>query len=58
MNAVCERCLKVEEATACVGCGEQLCMSCWGEGDDLHCGACRHRRRPAFEEVVVTSGVL
>jgi len=59
MNAVCERCRTVGEAAAvCEGCGEQLCGSCWGEGEYLLCGVCRHRRRPAFEDVVVTSRVL
>jgi len=56
---VCERCREVRDATArCDGCGDALCVGCWGEGDDLFCGACRHRRLPAFEDVVVRSGVL
>ena len=56
---VCERCREVRDAAArCDGCGDALCKGCWGDGDALVCGACRYRRRPAFEDVVVTSGVL
>ena len=57
--AICEWCRQVRETVArCVGCGEELCLRCWADGDDLVCGVCRHRRRSAFEDVVVTSGVL
>ena len=56
---VCERCIDVSRAVACCdGCGDALCHRCWGDGDALLCAACWHRRRPAFEDVVVTSGVL
>jgi hypothetical protein len=56
---VCERCREARDAAArCDGCGDALCAGCWGDGDDLFCGPCRHRRRPAFEDVVVTGGVL
>jgi hypothetical protein len=59
MNGVCERCREFGEVAACCeGCAEQLCRRCWGDGNDLHCGVCRHRRLPPFEDVVVTSGVL
>jgi hypothetical protein len=57
--AICEWCREVRETVArCVGCGEELCLRCWADGNDLLCGVCRHRRRPAFDDVVVTSGVL
>ena len=56
---VCERCREVRDAAArCDGCGEALCRRCWGDGDGLFCAACWHRRLPAFDDVVVTSGVL
>jgi hypothetical protein len=56
---VCERCREVRDAAArCDGCGDALCEGCWADGDDLVCGVCRQRRRPPFEDVVVTSGVL
>ena len=56
---VCERCRELRDAAArCDGCGEALCLQCWGDGGDLLCGACWHRRQPAFEDVTVTSGVL
>jgi hypothetical protein len=54
----CERCRTVGVAGWCEGCGEQLCLRCWGDGDALFCGPCWHRRLPAIEDVVVTSGVL
>jgi hypothetical protein len=56
---VCERCGEVTAAAVCCdGCAEALCARCWGDGDVLFCAACWHRRQPAFEDVVVTSGVL
>jgi hypothetical protein len=56
---VCERCREVRDAAArCDGCGDALCQRCWGDGDALFCAACWHRRQPAFDDVVVTSGVL
>ena len=56
---VCERCREVRDAAArCDGCGDALCRQCWGDGDDLFCAACWHRRQPPFEGVVITSGVL
>jgi hypothetical protein len=56
---VCERCRDVRDAAArCDGCGDALCEGCWGDGDALVCGVCRYRRRPPFEDVVVTRGVL
>ena len=56
---VCERCRDVRDAAArCDGCGDALCLRCWGDGDDWFCAPCWHRRQPAFEDVVVTSGVL
>jgi hypothetical protein len=54
----CERCRTVGVAGWCDGCGEQLCLRCWGDGDALFCGVCWHRRLPAFEDVVATTGVL
>ena len=58
-SLVCERCIDVSRAVACCdGCGDALCHRCWGDGDALLCAACWHRRQPAFEDVVVTSGVL
>ena len=56
---ICERCLEVTVASVCCdGCGDALCVRCWGDGDALFCGACWLRRQPSFEDVVVTSGVL
>jgi len=56
---VCERCPDVNDAVACCdGCGDALCRRCWGDGDTLFCAACWHRRRPAFDDVIVRSGVL
>jgi hypothetical protein len=56
---VCERCPDVSDAAArCDGCGEALCLRCWGDGDALFCAACWHRRQPAFDDVIVTTGVL
>jgi hypothetical protein len=56
---VCERCREIRDAASrCDGCGEALCHRCWGDGDALFCAACWHRRQPAFDDVVVTSGVL
>ena len=55
----CERCGEVRDASSCCdGCGDALCDGCWGEGDALFCAACWHRRQPAFDDVIVTSGVL
>ena len=55
----CERCWEVTEAAVCCdGCGELLCLRCWADGDALFCAACWHRRQPAFEDVVVSGGVL
>ena len=56
---VCERCPDVRDAVArCDGCGDALCVRCWGDGDALFCAACWHRRQPAFDDVIVTRGVL
>ena len=56
---ICERCGEVRDAASCCdGCGDALCDGCWGEGDALFCAACWHRRQPAFDDVIVTSGVL
>jgi primosomal protein N' len=56
---VCERCREVRDAAArCDGCGDALCLRCWGDGDKLFCAACWLRRQPAFEDVVVTNEVL
>jgi hypothetical protein len=56
---VCERCPDVNDAVArCDGCGDALCRRCWGDGDSLFCAACWHRRRPAFDDVIVRSGLL
>jgi hypothetical protein len=56
---VCERCTDVKDAVArCDGCADALCSRCWGDGDTLFCAACWHRRRPAFDDVIVTSGIL
>lgn len=57
--AICEWCREVRETVArCAGCAEELCLRCWGDGNDLLCGVCQHRRRPAFDDVVLKSGVL
>ena len=55
---ICERCGEVRDAVCCDGCGDALCHRCWGDGDALLCAACWHRRQPAFDDVIVTSGVL
>ena len=56
---VCERCRDIRDAAArCDGCGEALCHRCWGDGDALFCAPCWHRRQPAFDDVIITSGVL
>jgi hypothetical protein len=59
LTPLCERCGQGRAVPgSCEGCGEELCVQCWGDPDNLLCGACRHRRRPAYEDVRVTSGVL
>jgi len=51
---VCERCREVRDAAArCDGCGEALCLQCWGKGGALLCGVCWHRRQVA----ALTSGL-
>jgi len=54
-----ERCGQVSTAAVCCeGWGDVLCVGCWAEGDGLLCLVCWHRRRPVFEDVVITNGVL
>ena len=56
---VCEWCRELSETVAsCLGCADELCLRCWGEGNDRLCGVCRHRSVPVFDEVVVTSGMV
>jgi hypothetical protein len=55
---VCERCPDTGAAACCDGCGDALCRQCWGDGDTFFCAACWHRRQPAFDDVIVRSGVL
>jgi len=56
---VCEWCRELQETVAsCLGCAEELCLRCWGEGNDRLCGVCRDRSAPVFDEVVITSGML
>lgn len=57
--AVCEWCREVRETVAsCLGCGEELCLRCWGDGNDRLCAVCQDRRSSTYEDVVVTSGLL
>ncbi len=38
--ATCASCGRAEGELECEGCGERLCLDCWGEGDDVFCAAC------------------
>jgi hypothetical protein len=59
VSPACERCRQIADAEAwCEACGEALCSRCWGDGNDVVCGVCRHRRVQRFEDVQVTSGAL
>ena len=59
VRPVCGRCSCVVEAEAwCASCGDELCGRCWGEGDEVFCDVCRHRRLSLLEDVLVTSGAL
>ena len=59
VRPVCGRCSGNVGAEAwCEACGDELCGRCWGDGDEVLCEVCRHRRMSPYEDVPVTSGVL
>lgn len=59
VSPACERCSRIVDGEAwCQGCGEDLCPTCWGEGDEFLCEVCGHRSLRLIEDVEVTSGAL
>ncbi len=52
---VCEDCGIAEVALYCEGCGQELCRSCWADGDNAFCGGCRRR---SWEDIGPEVGLL
>jgi hypothetical protein len=57
---LCEDCGEAQVELYCECCAQELCRSCWAEGDNAFCGTCRGR---AWDDVppepsAVPSGLL
>ena len=57
---LCEDCGEAQVELYCECCAQELCRSCWDEGDNAFCGACRGRAWDDVlpEEAAVPAGLL